>query len=75
MSAYTTDEQDRIAKALYERRWVNFFGVVPYDELPSDRKWYWRGAAVAAVRVAAEIDAERRERWRAERRTTVRVNA
>ena len=69
---YTTAEQDRIARALYARRWTGFLGVVPYDELPSDRKWFWRGAAMAALREADAIDAERREQWREQRRTTTR---
>lgn len=71
---YTIAELERIGRAVYTTA-RSGIDCEPYDDLPTWRRYRWQRAALAAVQVAAEIDAERREHWRKERRTTIRVNA
>lgn len=71
---YTIAELDRMGRVVYATA-RSGIACEPYDALPDWRRHRWRQAGLAAVRIAAEVDAERRERWLRERRTTVRVNA
>lgn len=71
---YTLAELERIGRAVYATA-RSGIDCEAYDDLPDWRRFRWRRAGLAAVQVAAEIDAERRERWRRERRTTIRVSA
>lgn len=69
---YTIDELERMGRAVYATAREGI-ACEPYDSLPDWRRFRWRRAALAAARIAAEIDAERREQWRAGRRNTVRA--
>ena len=70
---YRIDELERMGRAVYVTA-RDGIACASYDDLPDWRRFRWRRAALAAVQVAAEIDAERRKQWRRKRQTTVRVN-
>ena len=69
---YTAAELERMGRVAYAEARAGI-ACEPYDELPDWRRFRWRRAALAAVREAQAIDAERRDAWKAARRTTRRV--
>lgn len=69
---YTAAEIERIAEACYTARHT-YDASGPWSSLPTDRRWFWRRAALAAVVEAHRVDTERRDRWRGSRRRTVQL--
>ena len=70
---YTIADLERMGRAVYVAA-RDGITCEAYDDLPDWRRFRWRRAALAAVQEAAAIDAERREQWRQQRRTTVRLD-